>query len=90
MAKIVSDIARIIFVVSVYILTFISLLGIWEVVKETDVLQKSMITVVLLGVASAIAILSAKYLDHADEQPAGQNQGGNMPPMNSSTNGPTQ
>ena len=58
----IQDIATMIFIASVAILTLISLLGIWDIL-DSSVIYKSFSTIGIIGFAALVASISSKFLE---------------------------
>ena len=67
MSNKIQDIATIIFIAAVAILTLVSILGVWEVLSN-DVIWKSFSTIGVVGFAAVVAVVAAKLVDKGHNQ----------------------
>ena len=79
MSKIIEDITRMIFIVSIFILELIALSGVWELIADVDeIMAKVGSTVLLLVIAGSVVLIATKVLDSDGKN--NTNVGGPMNP----------
>jgi hypothetical protein len=62
------DVSAAIFIGAVTILSFVSILGVWNVFA-VDVIQKSFLTLGLLSIVAIVIIIAGRYIDRQPEDP---------------------
>jgi uncharacterized membrane protein len=58
----IQDVATIVFIFAVAILTFVVVLGIWDIFDK-DVIYKSVATIGIIGFAALVAIIAGRFLE---------------------------
>ena len=69
MTKTIQNIALVVFVISVTVLTIVAVLAIWDFFSD-DVLYKTLSTIGIITFASLIVIVAAKVIERHNEPPA--------------------
>jgi len=64
--KKIQDIAGFVFITAVSVLSFVSILGVWEFFGN-DVILKSFQTLGLLAIAAIVIIVAGRFVDHKSE-----------------------
>ncbi|MBP6860497.1 MAG: hypothetical protein KBC38_02975 [Candidatus Pacebacteria bacterium] len=60
--KAIQNIAAYLFIAAVAVLSIVSILGVWEVVED-DMIEKSFLTIGLLGVVAIVVIAAGRFID---------------------------
>ncbi len=67
MSSKIQDIATVVFIAAVAILTMVSILGVWEVL-DGKVIGKSFSTIGVIGFAAVVTVIAAKLIDKGHTQ----------------------
>ncbi len=65
--RFLQDIASMLFIVAVEVLAIVSVLGIWKVFGN-DVIEKSVMTLMLLMVVTVVVIIAGRFVEHRSAQ----------------------